>query len=109
MTSHRGFLAIGLCLLALISPIGAAQQTPGTDPLPVTVDLLDARIAETESAADLPDETKNRLLGLYRDALSNLKAAAAHKASARTGVRSCIKPHNMYVVLQDLTPPPAGT
>jgi potassium efflux system protein len=41
----------------------------------VTADTLEAKIAETESASGLPEEAKNRLLSLYRRALSNLEEA----------------------------------
>jgi potassium efflux system protein len=49
----------------------------------VTAQTLQAKIAETESAADLPEETKSRLLSLYQRALRNLEAAAADKAEAQ--------------------------
>jgi potassium efflux system protein len=48
----------------------------------VTADLLEAKIAATESTADLADETKTRLLSLYREALSTLDEAASHRESA---------------------------
>jgi len=49
----------------------------------VTAETLKATIAETESAADLPEESRARLLSLYQRALSNLEAAAANKAAAQ--------------------------
>jgi potassium efflux system protein len=85
MTAHRQRLlpAIGLWLLALVAPIGGAQQSAGGEPPAVTADLLEARIAETEAAADLSDEAKQRLASLYREALSNLEEAASHRESAQ--------------------------
>jgi len=74
-------LAIGLCLLVLFAPLAAAQQA--VEEAPVAADLLEARIAETESASDLSDETKSRLLSLYRRALSNLEQAESDRAAAR--------------------------
>jgi hypothetical protein len=79
---RRLLLATGLWLLALVPLVGAAQQATGEEPPLVTADLLETEIAETESAADLAEETKTRLLSLYREALSNLEKAAADRASA---------------------------
>jgi hypothetical protein len=66
----------------LLAPIAAGQQATGDGP-PVTAETLAAKIAETEAAPDLPEETKTRLLSLYRRASSNLEAAAAERAAAQ--------------------------
>jgi potassium efflux system protein len=66
----------------LIVPIAAAQQAASDRPASVTSELLEAKIAEVESASSLPEEAKNRRLALYRRALSNLKQASADRASA---------------------------
>jgi potassium efflux system protein len=81
---HRRLLVIGLWLLALVAATGFAQEPPDGAPAPVEKDVLDAKIAETESATDLPDETKNQLLSLYRQALGNLNEATSHRSSAQT-------------------------
>jgi hypothetical protein len=47
---HRLLLAISLCLLALICPIGSAQQETERKPQILTAAFLEAKIAETESA-----------------------------------------------------------
>lgn len=84
-----------LTLLMGLAPAAAAQDAAtvqgatsapaagDAQPAAVTADLLDAKIAETESATDLPEETKNRLFSLYRRAQSNLQEAAADRASAQ--------------------------
>jgi potassium efflux system protein len=85
MTAHRHRLLseIGLWIAALVAPVAAAQQAPGDNPPTVTADLLETKIAETQTAADLAEETKTRLLSLYREALSNLDQADADRASAK--------------------------
>jgi potassium efflux system protein len=90
MTAHRHrlFLATAFWLLALVAPIGAAQRATGGEPPAVTADLLEARIAETDAAADLSDEAKKKLLSLYREALDNLGEAASHRASAQAFQKS---------------------
>ncbi|MCG6940714.1 MAG: mechanosensitive ion channel [Thiohalocapsa sp.] len=80
---YRLILAICLWLLALLAPAGFAQGPADTEPAPVTKDLLEAKIAETESATDLPDATKSPLLSLYRQALGNLNEAASDRSSAQ--------------------------
>jgi potassium efflux system protein len=85
MTAHlqRRLLAISLWLLALVCPIGGAQQATSGEPQPVTADLLEAKVAETEASNDLSDEAKKGLISLYKDALSNIEEAASHRDSAQ--------------------------
>ncbi len=100
----RRLLALGLWLLALLAPIAAAQQAPDDQSPPVTAQTLQAKIAETEAAADLPEETKSRLLSLYQRALSNLEAAAADKAEAQA-FREALQtaPAEAQVIREQLT------
>ena len=80
----RRLLALGLWLLVTVAPLATAQQAIEDAARPVTADTLEAKIAEIESASGLPEEAKNRLLSLYRRALSNLEAAIADRAAAET-------------------------
>ena len=80
---RRRVLALGLWLLVLFAPIGAGQPVAGGEPPPVTAETLEAKIAVTEAAADRSEETKTRLLSLYRRASSNLEAAAADRAAGQ--------------------------
>jgi len=80
----RRLLALGLWLLVTVAPLATAQQAIEDAARPVTADTLEAKIAETESASGLPEEAKNRLLSLYRRALSNLEEAIADRAAAET-------------------------
>jgi potassium efflux system protein len=61
-------------------PLAAAEEEIGEvlRPTLVTSEILKSKIAETEAAPDLPDETKTKLVELYRKALSNLEQAEAH-------------------------------
>ena len=86
-------LAVSLFLLALTRPLAAAEEGTGTalQPMLVTPEILESRLAEVESAADLPDETRTKLIQLYRKALSNLaeaktngERAAAFEEATRT-------------------------
>jgi potassium efflux system protein len=76
-------LAVVLGLLAILPPAAVAQQAAGEVQNAVTTALLEARIAETESAGDLPEESRNRLLSLYQRALSSLEEASANSAAAQ--------------------------
>jgi len=80
----RRLPALGLWLLAIVAPLAVAQQAIEDASGPVTAGALEAKIAETESASGLPEEAKNRLLFLYRRALSNLEEAMADRAAAET-------------------------
>jgi len=78
-----GLLALALWLFTIVSPIVTAQQAAGDVQAAVTGELLEAKITETEAASDLPEETRNRLVSLYRRALRNLEEAAADEAAAQ--------------------------
>jgi potassium efflux system protein len=85
---------------------------------PVTAETLEAKVAETEAAADLPEETRNRLLSQYRRALTNLEAAAADQAAAQAFQEALqTAPAEALVIREKLTeasaagsaePPPAA-
>ncbi|MFP4063217.1 MAG: mechanosensitive ion channel domain-containing protein [Halochromatium sp.] len=79
----RHLLVIGLYLLALFSVPAAAQAVIGdvSAALP-SAELLNDRMTNTESAADLVEDSKTRLLSLYRRALDNLRKAQADRAAA---------------------------
>ena len=71
-------VVVGFCLTA-------AAQVEVQDALPsslVTPEILAAKIAEVEAAVDLQDESKTRLIELYRRALSNLEEANANAVQA---------------------------
>jgi potassium efflux system protein len=77
-----------LWLMALLSCTAAAEDAMDALASPlVTPAVLKARIAEVEAAQDVADETRQRLVALYRKALSNLEVAAANadKAAAFQG------------------------
>jgi len=60
------------------------------EPLPaasVTTEKTEAKVAETEAASGLGEETKKQLLDLYRKALDNLKTAASDTQAAETYMR----------------------
>ncbi|WP_462320500.1 mechanosensitive ion channel domain-containing protein [Halochromatium sp.] len=80
--SRRSLLAIGLMLIGVVFQITWAQPETVGEGSPVKPAVLDAKIAETESAANLPEEVKNRRLSLYRQALTHLEEAAADRAAA---------------------------
>ncbi len=71
--------ALSLWLLAVTHPFAAAQEDIGEvlRPALVSSEMLEAKIAEAD-AAELPDETKTKLVELYRKALSNLQEANAN-------------------------------
>jgi len=75
-------LAVSFCLLAATWSFAAVGEgAPVASPTSaVTPDVLNAKIKEVESAAALDQETKARLVGLYRKVFSNLEAAAANAA-----------------------------
>jgi len=78
----------GLCLLALLAvdPALGQEPTPAPAPAPsataldpaerpaLSIDLLESRIAATESAGDLDEGLRSRLIEHYRKAVSELKA-----------------------------------
>jgi potassium efflux system protein len=76
--------AVCFFLLALSRPLVAAEEGIGTAlPLmPVTLEMLKSRIAEVKAVADPQDETKTKLVQLYRKALSHLEEANANVKGA---------------------------
>jgi len=68
------FLRPGLC-----QDPPEAVSTPGS----VTASILEAKIAEAEAATDPQDDTKTKLVELYRKALSNLQVAASSGDAAQ--------------------------
>gem|GEM_PF-1225577 len=51
-------------------------------PSPVTVEVLEAKIQEVEAAGGIKEETKARLLELYRKALGNLQTTTSYEEAA---------------------------
>lgn len=77
-----------LWLMALLSCTAAAEDAMDALASPlVTPAVLKARIAEVEAEPDVADDARQRLVKLYRKALSNLEVAAANadKAAAFQG------------------------
>ena len=73
--------------LALAAQGIAAAEDPSDGALPptlVTPAVLGAKITETEADPDLQAETKTKLVALYREAVSNLKAIDANTSRAAT-------------------------
>jgi len=58
---------------------GSAESKPTTSS-PLSVELLESRIKETESSASLAEETKAKLIEQYRGTLSALEQAKAFEA-----------------------------
>jgi len=77
-------------VLLLFLRSGVCQDAPETHPTPgaVTASTLEAKIAEIEAATDLQDQTKAKLVELYRKALSNLQAANASRDAAEAFQRA---------------------
>ena len=71
-------LTVALGLLMLVCPYAPAQEAE-KEVLPsrlVTPAILEAKIQEIEAATGLEDESKGKLIELYRKAQSNLQTAA---------------------------------
>jgi potassium efflux system protein len=107
------FVAMALCLLPGMR-MGLCQEAPVAPPTPVTVSssILEAKIAATEAAGDMDEEAKNKLLSLYRKALSNLQTAAAN-AQAAEGFReaAAAAPKQIGAIRKAMAnaPPPKDT
>jgi len=72
-------LQAAAALLILFSPLLLAEPDepiplPGTS---VTIEILEARVAETDAASGLGEELKKQLLDFYRKALDNLQNEAS--------------------------------
>ncbi|NEV65270.1 mechanosensitive ion channel protein MscS, partial [Thiorhodococcus minor] len=79
----------GLALMAAWLWVAApafATGTPDADHEPpsamVSAAVLEGRIAEVGDAKELTDEARDRLIGLYRQSISNLEASEAHELAA---------------------------
>ncbi len=87
---------LALCLLGVgaLAAGALALEGDGEGILPaslVTPAVIEAKIAEVEAATDLADESRGRLIELYRKALSNLEAARADQEATerlRRGVET---------------------
>ena len=78
----RRTAAILLCGLAALPLAAAAQTGDEAPPSPlVTAAVLEARLAEARIASDLTDDARERLIGLYRRSLGNLKMIQANRAA----------------------------
>ena len=78
-------LLAAAAILLLASPLLLAEPDE-PDPITsssVTKEKLEAKVAETEAASGLVEEAKKELLGLYREALVNLEAAAFDTQAAK--------------------------
>jgi potassium efflux system protein len=76
-------LLLVLCLLFAAAHVALAESR--SDALPaslVTEDILHAEIAAAEAATDLNDETRERLIELYRESLRNLEIARSNQQTA---------------------------
>jgi len=83
-------LQAAAALLILFSQLLLAEPDEPI-PLPgasVTIEILEAKVAETEAASGLGEEAKKRLLDLYRKALDNLKTVDSDTQAAEryTGI-----------------------
>jgi potassium efflux system protein len=82
-------LFVGMAMFLLLGlRAGVCQEAPVAAPTPgsVSSSILEAKIAATEAAGGMDEEAKNKLVTLYRKALSNLQTAAAN-AQAAEGFR----------------------
>jgi potassium efflux system protein len=69
----------------------ATAQDADAEVLPtrlVTPEIIEAKIQEVEAATGLGEESKNKLIELYRKALSNLQSAASNAEAAETYQRA---------------------
>ncbi|MFB1485719.1 MULTISPECIES: mechanosensitive ion channel domain-containing protein [unclassified Thiocapsa] len=76
-------LALGLCLTLLSSTLGAENVGLGSlSPSLMSAEGLEAKIARTETSADLDAELKTKVVARYREALTNLKEAEVNRNRA---------------------------
>ncbi|MEA3644308.1 MAG: hypothetical protein VBE63_30945, partial [Lamprobacter sp.] len=103
--ARLNLLAIGFLLIGLVFQTTWAQTETVGEGSPVTPAVLDAKIAETESAAGLPEEVKHRRLSLYRQALTHLEEAAVRPVAIRERLRTAEAERAQTLArLQALTP-----
>ena len=81
-----------LAAAAILLPASPLLLAEPDEPEPitsasVTKEKLEAKVAETEAAAEPEEEEKKELLELYRKALANLKAAASDTQAANECAR----------------------
>ena len=76
--------AIGLWLLAVLCASVWAQEDSvgGHPPSLVTADVLEAKIQEVEASGGIEEETRTKLVELYRKALGNLRMTTSYEKAA---------------------------
>jgi potassium efflux system protein len=76
--------ALGLWLLAMLCASASAQEEGlgAAAPSLVTAEVLEAKIAEVESASEIEEEAKTKLVELYRKALGNLQLTTSYADAA---------------------------
>ncbi|MDX2503227.1 MAG: hypothetical protein QNL62_01935, partial [Gammaproteobacteria bacterium] len=80
------YIVIFSILFLKTVPVAFAQEQK-SEPIPaslVTTQVLESKIAETEAATSMEDQTKSRLIELYRKAQSNLEKKMSYQADADT-------------------------
>jgi potassium efflux system protein len=78
-------LALMAAWLSVAVPAFATAESDADHDPPsamVSAAVLEARIAEVGDAKDVTDEARDRLLGLYRQSISNLEVARANELAA---------------------------
>ena len=60
------------------------QSLPQTASAQVSTKILESKFSEVEAATDIAEDTKTKLLGLYREALSNLQTAKKDEDAAQS-------------------------
>ena len=80
----RRLSSIAALLLLLTTQPALGEDPPATAAPPgsVTQEILEAKIAEVEAATGIEEEAKNKLVELYRKALSNLQTASSNARAA---------------------------
>jgi len=71
---------IATLILLLLTRPGICQESPTAPSLsdPINTSILEAKIQEVEAATGMEQETKSKLIELYRKALSRLQTADSH-------------------------------
>ena len=78
------FFTAGLVCLAMMRPLLAAEDSKANSRLQgtVTQKVIESKVAEVEAGSGQDELAKDKLLKLYRKALSNLQTAASNEQSA---------------------------
>ncbi|TNG01307.1 MAG: mechanosensitive ion channel [Gammaproteobacteria bacterium] len=73
-------------LLVAAQPVAVAQEKKmePLSPSSVTAEVLKSKIAETEAATNLEEQTKTRLIELYRKALTYIEKTQSYKTDSKT-------------------------